>query len=323
MFAALRAEPQPKEQVRKKLAVDEDLFDKALEKLWVHKGVVLDFAENVVRGEEPWRVSYVLQGEQKRAQIDQMMRFAESNSCRMNSLVRHFGDISTSASACGLCDFCAPDRCVAQRFRTATTTERSTLYRVLRTLRSFPMKSTGKLHGELFPNNEMSRDEFEEVLGAMARAQLLTFADAVFEKDGRQIPYRTVSLTPAGRTLEETAPVQFVMKDNGSQTAPRKSRKKAGKPKVAKARKTAAASNESEIDARIEQALRAWRLSEAKRRKIPAFRIFSDKTLRAITQICPTTDTELLTVPGVGMGIVQKYGSQIYRLVGSARGYTD
>jgi superfamily II DNA helicase RecQ len=169
----------------------------------------------------------------------------------------------------------------------------------------------------------MSRDEFEEVLGAMARAQLLTFADAVFEKDGRQIPYRTVSLTPAGRTLEETAPVQFVMKDNGSQTAPRKSRKKAGKPKVAKARKTAAASNESEIDARIEQALRAWRLSEAKRRKIPAFRIFSDKTLRAITQICPTTDTELLTVPGVGMGIVQKYGSQIYRLVGSARGYTD
>jgi hypothetical protein len=31
----------------------------------------------------------------------------------------------------------------------------------------------------------------------------------------------------------------------------------------------------------------------------------------------------LLTVPGVGMGIVQKYGSQIYRLVGSARGYTD
>src|SRR6476661_5135734 len=208
MFASLRAGPQAKEQLRKTLAVDEDLFDKALEKLWIHKGVVLDFAENVVRGEESWRASYLLQGEQKRAQIDQMMRFAESNSCRMNSLVRHFGDTSTGASACGLCDFCAPVRCVAQRFRTATDTERSALSRVLRTLRSSPMKSTGKLHSELFPDNEMSRDEFEEVLGAMARAQLLTFDDAVFEKDGRQIPYRTVSLTPAGRTLEESTPVQ-------------------------------------------------------------------------------------------------------------------
>ena len=232
MFAALRAEPQPKEQLRKTLRVDEDLFDKALEKLWIHKGVVLDFAENVVRGEELWRPSYLLQGEQKRAQIDHMMRFAESNSCRMNSLVRHFGDTSTSASGCGLCDFCAPDRCVAQRFRTATDTERSTLYRVLRTLQSFPMKSTGKLHGELFPNSEMSRDDFEEVLGAMARAQLLMFADAVFEKDGRQIPYRTVSLTPAGRTLEETTPVQFVMKDNGSQTVPRKSGRKRANQKL-------------------------------------------------------------------------------------------
>ena len=121
------------------------------------------------------------------------------------------------------------------------------------------------------------------------------------------------------------------MKEAGRGQRSRKS-KKTGKPKVAakpsprnasKARKTVAAVNESQIDTRIEQALRAWRLSEAKRRKIPAFRIFSDKTLRAITQICPTTDAELLTVPGVGMGIVQKYGSQIYRLVGPARGYTD
>ena len=147
----------------------------------------------------------------------------------------------------------------------------------------------------------------------MARAQLLTFADAVFEKDGKQIPYRTVSLTAIGRTVEETTPVELVMKDSESRVAaPRKSRKKA--------KKTAHAADESEIDARLEQALRAWRLSEARRRKIPAFRIFGDKALRTIAQICPTTDAELLSVPGIGMGIVQKYGAQIYSLVGSARG---
>jgi hypothetical protein len=61
----------------------------------------------------------------------------------------------------------------------------------------------------------MSRDDFEEVLGAMARAELIRFADAVFEKQGKQIPYRTVSLTPAGRATDQTTPVLFVMKDAG------------------------------------------------------------------------------------------------------------
>ena len=131
LFAKLHAEPQPKEVLRKALAMEEELFDKALEKLWIHKGAVLDFAENVSQGDGRWRSSYIQQGDQKRAQIDQMIRFAESNQCRMTSLVHHFGDTSDSATACGVCDFCAPAKCVAQRFRTATEDERTALYRVL------------------------------------------------------------------------------------------------------------------------------------------------------------------------------------------------
>src|SRR5665213_3699233 len=115
-----------------------------------------------------------------------MIRFAESNQCRMMSLVRHFGDTSDGATACGVCDFCAPAKCVAQRFRNATELERGALYRVLSVMQSVRTKSTGKLYAELYPGNEISRDNFEEVLGAMARAELLTFADAVFEKQGKQ-----------------------------------------------------------------------------------------------------------------------------------------
>jgi hypothetical protein len=74
-------------------------------------------------------------------------------------------------------------------------------------MRSVFIKSTGKLYAELYPGNEISRDNFEKVLGAMARAELLTFADAVFEKQGKQIPYRTVTLTPAGRAVDESVPV--------------------------------------------------------------------------------------------------------------------
>ena len=327
IFLKLDGNPQPKESLRESLDVEEDLFDKALEKLWIHKGAVLDFAENVSRGEEAWRTSYIEQGEQKQQQIDQMMRFAESHQCRMASLVRHFGDTTDSAGPCAVCDFCAPAKCVAQRFRASTEAERIAARWVLRCLRPVHNKSTGRLYAELYPEKETSRDEFEEILGAMARAGLLTSANAIFEKEDKQIPYRTVSLTPAGRAFDQNAPLDFVMKAAATDLAPTRRAKSPGKSKApaakaprkkpAPAKAGGIASGANDADA-IEQALRAWRLSVAKKRNIPAFRIFSDQVLRGIAAVCPQNEAELLALPGVGPGIVKKYGAQIYRLVADA-----
>jgi DNA topoisomerase-3 len=327
VFTSLESEPQPKDRLRKALGIEEELFDKIMEKLWIHKGAVLDFAENVSKGEGAWRASYITQGEQKRAQIDQMIRFAESNQCRMMSLVRHFGDISDLASTCGACDFCAPAKCVAQRFRTATEVERAALYRVLSAMRSIRTRSTGKLYADLYPGKEISRDDFEEILGAMARTELLSFADAVFEKDGKQIPYRTVSLTPTGRATNETTPVLFVMKDAARPVSkhklPKKSRKSSRSP--ADGSRTQSANTERAAVAagseqrRLEQALRAWRLSEAKRRRVPAFRIFGDRALQSIATAAPRNEAELLAVQGIGSGIVKKYGAHIFRLIAASR----
>jgi DNA topoisomerase-3 len=188
-------------------------------------------------------------------------------------------------------------------------------------------RSTGKLYAELYPGNEISRDSFEEVLGAMARAELLSFADAVFEKDGKQIPYRTVSLTPAGRATNETTPVLFVMKDAASSAFKRKLFKKSGKSRGSRAAavrtpsgaKERAASVSESDQHRIEQALRAWRLSEAKRSRVPAFRIFGDRALLSIATTAPRNEAELLAVQGIGAGIVKKYGAQIFRLIEASR----
>ena len=97
IFTRLGPQPQAKAAVQQQVRMDEEVFDKALEKLWTHGGALVDFAENVSRGHDQWRESYIAQGEQKRAQIDQMIRYAESNQCRMASLVRHFGDLSAFA----------------------------------------------------------------------------------------------------------------------------------------------------------------------------------------------------------------------------------
>jgi DNA helicase-2/ATP-dependent DNA helicase PcrA len=64
----------------------------------------------------------------------------------------------------------------------------------------------------------------------------------------------------------------------------------------------------------IEGALRAWRLKEARRTGVPAFRIFSDRTLLAIAEARPENAEEFLAVSGIGIRTVEKYGAQIYRM---------
>src|ERR1700685_796185 len=130
----------------------------------------------------------------------------------MSAMVLHLGDIADGETECVIFDVCAPAGCIAQRFRTATEAERALLFRVIAALRAGDGKSTGKLHSQLFPGEAMSRNSFEEVLGAMARAGLVRLSDAVFEKDGKQIPYRRVNLTRLGRSVDEQTPIEFVMK---------------------------------------------------------------------------------------------------------------
>lgn len=326
IFGRLRAEPQEKAALQQQVQIDEELFDKALEKLWVHGGALVDFAENVSRGSQPWRDAYLAQGKLKRDQINQMIRYGESNQCRMAALIRHFGDLADARKPCGICDFCAPERCGAQRFRTATQAEHATMLLVAAVLRSGGAKSTGKLFSELCPGGETSRDAFEELLGAMARAGLVQLADAVFEKAGKPIPYRKASLTPAGYAIERTTAVEFIMKETEPPPAQRKKKKKpaashpperAVKPASAAAtgRSARAPGQEAEDDSRLEAALRVWRLTEARRRGVPAFRVFSDRTLRALATSRPRTTAELLAVPGIGSAIAEKYGKDIYRVL--------
>jgi superfamily II DNA helicase RecQ len=241
------------------------------------------------------------------------MKFAESNHCRMATLVRHFGDFADARNACGICDFCSPAACSAQRFRNATEKERAALFRVLAALRPNAVKSTGKLHAELYPDAGMSRDAFEEVLGAMSRAGLVNLVDAVFEKDGKPIPYRKVSLTRASAAVSEATPVDLLIKASIPANE---------KPKRRKRKKTGAATKKNSTappDSNLEGKLRAWRLAEAKRRGVPAFRIFSDQTLRALAAERPASAQELLSIPGIGIRTVEQHGAQIYRILHGGR----
>ncbi len=312
LFGRLRADPIPGPLLQKQTRIPADIFEKALEKLWTHGGAIIDANDDVSRGSEDWRDAYAAQGEQKRAQIEAMIRYAQSNHCRMSSLIRHFGDVQDGQKPCGICDFCAPESCVAQRFRPADVREQKATRAILDNLTDSG-RSVGRLHADLCGDKGLTRDEFEELLGAMARAGLVNFTDSVFEKDGKQIPFRKVHLTRDSQYVSDETALNLMIRDAASVTQraadPRRRKKKAT------AKKKAIAVEQSAADSKAEALLRAWRSALAKKQGVPAFRIMTDRVLLAIAESRPASAAELLAIPGIGIKAVEKFGAQIYRII--------
>ena len=316
IYSRLLPEPQPRELIEKAVRIGADIFEKALEKLWAHGGAIVDFSDNVTRGTEAWRQTYSEQGAQKRSQIESMIRYAQGQHCRMTTLVRHFGDTQDAQKPCGICDFCAPQDCIAQQYRPADPEEERIARAAVEALRG-SSRSIGKLHTELCGDKGLTRDQFEELLGAMARAALVTLTDAVFEKDGKQIPYRKVHATRDAEYLDEGTSLGLTIRD-AAPAAEGRGKKKSKKKAPAKTQpKTVAKPAKPEEPSEAENLLKAWRAVLAKKQGVPAFRIMSDRVLLAIADDQPRTAAELLEIPGIGIKMVEKYGAQIYRILNS------
>ena len=58
-----------------RLEWETELFDKALEKLWIHGGAMVDYADFVIRGQSDWRDAYIAYAARRREQIELMMRY--------------------------------------------------------------------------------------------------------------------------------------------------------------------------------------------------------------------------------------------------------
>ncbi len=195
---ALKDEPLSREALRKKARLDDDELDKAVEKLWVHGGAVVDHEDNIRRGEDGWQQPYLGQRAHRTRELQHVATFARSHGCRMLHLVRHFGDQHDHGEPCGLCDVCAPSNAVAGRVREPSKGEQAALAKILAALRDTDGVAAGRLHKETF-GDALERRSFEHLLGGLARAGLVEVRTEEFEKDGETIAYQRVSLTAAGR----------------------------------------------------------------------------------------------------------------------------
>ena len=76
-----------------------------------------------------------------------------------------------------------------------------------------------------------------------------------------------------------------------------------------------AAASSTDADPAIVDALRAWRLDEARRRGIAPFIILHDRTLQQIAAARPQTTDALLDVAGIGPAKAAEYGDAIVSVV--------
>jgi DNA topoisomerase-3 len=331
VYKRLTDQKQPRHALEKSLGLDETLFEKAIEKLWIHGGADVDPAENVSRGEAGWRKRYIEQRRHKRAQLELISRYADSHGCRMLALLEHFGDVEDLETACGVCDICAADACAVSRYRAPAAKEKGVLDHIVAALREQDRQPVGRLYNAGLWDPDLDRRTFEKLLGALARSGFVELSLESFEKGGQSIEYRRASLTREGR-LSEGSIAELVRIPADRPKPPRSGKKRAPgakktagqKPSASKAKPAPrsegllpGASAAGEVHQALLAALKAWRLEEARRRSVPAFQIFTDRSMKEIATSRPGNEEELLGLYGFGPRTVKKYGGKILKIVAS------
>jgi RecQ family ATP-dependent DNA helicase len=347
VFARLKDESRSVEELREDSQLTPEEFDKALEKLQIHGGARVDFNGNVTVGAPGWKKTYAVQAAYRREQLDKVLRYVDSQDCRMCALVRHFGDIADAGRGCAQCDVCDPAGAVLRLFRRATLHEREWVQDVVEMLRDVSYKASGALQRSIPGLANLERDEFEQLLAAMLRAGLIEVEEAEFEKDGKVIPFRKIILTDAGIRVRPTTPLALLFSDGIVEEyggAPPTRAKKAAPPKRATATPKPPASSTplnapearastppsrrnqepkrppapqielSGQSAELAARLREWRAAEARRLGVPPFLVLHDRTVNALATSRPRNPSELLGIEGMGPSKVGRFGDAIIAL---------
>jgi len=321
--------PTSRDELDFPAGVDEESVDAALKQLFNHGAVTWSSSDQLARvAGANWRRPYRQQRTHRLGQIEDVLGFARAAGCRMNALVGYFSRQEAGDTRCGVCDNCAPDETRARRFRLPTVRELGWMEEIRAALARRGNQSSGRLHRELHPRQEVDRDYFDALLEAMARVGLLEFAEDAFEKDGRTITFRRVSLTDKGERhreldgslfrLEAPEPVSLVKKLR------RRKKSRAGKTTVLSQLEQALPPHSEYGDPTLMEscleALREWRKLQAGRDGVPPFVIASNALLRRVAAAQPRAEPSLLAIKGVGARMCEKYGRAMLDVVRAGMG---
>jgi ATP-dependent DNA helicase RecQ len=235
----------------------------------------------------------------ERERLNRMVAIAESPTCRRRILLRCFGE--DLERDCGNCDACLrppslrDGTVAAQKLLSAVvrTGSRFGLGHLVDVLRGEKTEKVLQFGHDQLPTFGVGRDVSPQHWRSIARQLVARGAlDVAVENHGEYRPTEAARPILKGQEkvmLREEAALPRISARGG----PRR-------------REAPAASGDP-----VFEALRAWRRDEAQRQALPAYMIFSDRTLSEIAAQKPTDLDELATVPGVGASKLERYGEDV------------
>jgi ATP-dependent DNA helicase RecQ len=258
--------------------------------------------------------------------LRRMAAYASTTACLRATILRYFGDPTAHepCGACGNCDSRAPLDEAGRLF------VRKILSGIARApipygRRKIAAMLTGTTDG--LPE-ALTRLSTTGLLGGCEPRLIERWIDSACAGGLIAVSadqYRTLALTPLGREVMagRTDDVRMnVPRTPGAATTRRRTRRMRGLEPVRRTATAGAISppgswrDDPGVNAPVVEALRAWRLEEARRRAIAPFVILHDRTLAAIAAALPGSPAELEAISGIGSAKVAAYGDAILSVIG-------
>jgi ATP-dependent DNA helicase RecQ len=271
--------------------------------------------------------------------LDAMLALCETPDCRRQNMLAYFGQ---SSAACGNCDTCSnpPPRWDGTE---AAQKLLSTVVRLDRErhqhfgaghltdiLRGTTTERTRQWNHQALSTWGIGADLSQLQWRGVVR-QLLARGDLALSDDGhstlvvtesgwqvmrgqREVPLREDVLRRAGR-------LGAIGRSRGSAGGSRGSGESGGVDGGSRGpdrKRRGGSSSDVELSAgetSLFEALRQWRLAQARSRSVPPYVVFHDSTLRQIASVQPTSAAEVAAITGVGAAKLEAYGAEVIDVV--------
>ncbi len=263
--------------------------------------------------------------ESKLAMLEEMYHFCRGMVCRHRKLVTYFGQ-KWERENCEACDVCSGSVEVVDD---STVIAQKIMSAVVR---------TGERFGPGYVSDVLLGDSTEKVLarghqnlsvfGLLAdsrKPQIMTWIDQLCDQGCMAFEgeYRVLKIMPPGWDVLRSQGEAKLTTPTGKRRRKSVRVRKSSGPDFGPGlpvSKNAASAVAKPLDAAARQLydrLRILRREIAEENNIPAFMVFSDKTLREIARAAPTSESALLDIKGVGPAKADAFGSRVLAAVRS------
>lgn len=255
-------------------------------------------------------------------QVETILGLCESLTCRRQSILQNFDE--DFRAPCGFCDICMegefPDSAedITEKammaltvvYRLGVDLHYHSLIDLLSGSPTYVLMKDGFHHRPEFGIGKKWKDtEWKRIIRILMALGLIKLE---FELTGKQ--YFKLSALSLPILKEEEKVFARVHKAPAKTKRKPRAKRKTTK-RTYKAKKVYTPSNEPVLKSDLWTALRDSRAALAKKRRIPAYKVFHDATLREMAVKKPSSLEELLEINGIGEAKLKKYGKMFLKII--------